>query len=86
MQNMGFSSTLPLSISAVGVLILFVFVQICDNMPQHRRLGYEQRIRDAVVNRGALLIWGPPMSPDLNGTATTTTTTIHAGSSAAAVR
>jgi hypothetical protein len=39
---------------------------VCDNMPQHRQYQIESRIHNAVVARGAALIWGPAQSPDLN--------------------
>jgi len=43
-------------------------VVILDNAPGHRALtNYaQQRILIAVQRRGALLIWNPPHSPDLN--------------------
>lgn len=43
-------------------------VVILDNAPGHRALALnaQQRIVTAVQRRGALLIWNPPNSPDLN--------------------
>lgn len=43
-------------------------VVILDNAPGHRALtnNAQLRIRTAVARRGALLIWNPPHSPDLN--------------------
>lgn len=43
-------------------------IVILDNAPGHRALeNYaQQRISIAVQRRGALLIWNPPHSPDLN--------------------
>lgn len=43
-------------------------VVILDNAPGHRALANyaQQRILIAVQRRGALLIWNPPHSPDLN--------------------
>lgn len=43
-------------------------VVILDNAPGHRALENfaQQRITIAVQRRGALLIWNPPHSPDLN--------------------
>lgn len=37
---------------------------VLDNMPQHRSM--EGRFRDACSARGAILLWNPPNSPDLN--------------------
>jgi hypothetical protein len=39
-------------------------VVVMDNMPEHRAL--EQRIAAAIRSRGAMLLWNPPQSPDLN--------------------
>jgi transposase len=43
-------------------------IVILDNAPGHRALSNnaQQRILIAVQRRGALLIWNPPHSPDLN--------------------
>lgn len=43
-------------------------VVVLDNAPGHRALANfeQQRILIAVQRRGALLIWNPPHSPDLN--------------------
>src|SRR5262249_21280046 len=43
-------------------------IVVLDNAPGHRALENfaQQRITIAVQRRGALLIWNPPHSPDLN--------------------
>lgn len=43
-------------------------VVILDNAPGHRALAHNAQVRilTAVQRRGALLIWNPPHSPDLN--------------------
>jgi hypothetical protein len=39
-------------------------IVVMDNMPSHR--STEERIKKAINNRGAILLWNPPRSPDLN--------------------
>jgi transposase len=39
-------------------------IVVMDNMPSHR--STEERIRNALNARGAVLLWNPPRSPDLN--------------------
>lgn len=39
-------------------------IVVLDNMPEHRH--FEARIRAAVYARGAILLWNPPNSADLN--------------------
>lgn len=39
-------------------------IVVLDNMPQHR--SNERRLRALCDSRGALLVWNPPNSPDLN--------------------
>ena len=39
-------------------------IVIMDNMGTHRRIEKELQIK--ISNRGGVLLWGPPQSPDLN--------------------
>ena len=39
-------------------------IVVMDNMPQHR--SNEQLLKAICDHRGALLVWNPPNSPDLN--------------------